>query len=53
LFDAYIDKKERPLKYRRDYDLDKGKIKKELKQKKITSSKKDTTNWEVKYQPSL
>ena len=26
----YLDKKERPLKYRRDYDLEKGEIKKEL-----------------------
>ena len=49
----YLDKKERLLKYRRDYDLEKGEIKKELKQKVITSSKKDTTNREVKYQPSL
>jgi len=36
----YLDKKERPLKYRRDYDLEKGEIKKELKQKVVTSSKK-------------
>lgn len=49
----YLDKKERPLKYRRDYDLEKGEIKKELKQKVITSIKKDTTNREVKYQPSI
>ena len=49
----YLYKKERLLKYRRDYDLKKGKIKKELKQKMIISSKKDTTNQEVKYQPSL
>ena len=49
----YLDKKERLLKYRRDYDLEKGEIKKELNQKVITSSKKDTTNREVKYQPSL
>ena len=48
----YLDKKERLLKYRRDYDLEKGEIKKELKQKVITSIKKDTTNREVKYQPS-
>ena len=48
----YLDKKERPLKYRRDYDIEKGEIKKELKQKVITSNKKDTTNQEVKYQPS-
>ena len=49
----YLDNKSRPLKYRRDYDLEKGEIKKELKQKVITSIKKDTTNREVKYQPSL
>jgi len=36
----YLYKKERPLKYRRDYDLEKGEIKKELKQKVVTSSKK-------------
>ena len=44
----YLDKKERPLKYRRDYDLEK----RELKQKMITSIKNDTYNREVKYQPS-
>ena len=36
----YLDKKERPLKYRRDYDLEKSEIKKEEKQKVVTSSKK-------------
>jgi hypothetical protein len=36
----YLDKKERPLKYRRDYDLEKGDIIKEEKQKVVTSSKK-------------
>ena len=44
----YLVKKERPLKYRRDYDLEKG----ELKQKVITPIKNDTTNRGVKYQPS-
>jgi hypothetical protein len=29
----YLDKKERPLKYRRDYDLEKGEIKKRIKTK--------------------
>ena len=36
----YLNKKERLLKYRRDYDLEKG----ELKQKVITSIKNDTKN---------
>jgi hypothetical protein len=47
----YLDKKERPLKYKRNYDLEKGEIIKEEKQKVATSIKKDTTNWEVKCQP--
>ena len=47
----YLDKNERPLKYRRDYDLEKGE--KKLKQKVIISNAKDITNLEVKYQPSL
>jgi hypothetical protein len=55
----YLDKKERPLKYKRNYDLEKGEIIKEIKevkqvkQKVVTSNKKDTANWEVKYQPCL
>ena len=45
----YLEKKERLLKYRRDYDIEK----KELKQKVVTSIKKDNIeNREVKYQPS-
>ncbi len=48
----YLEKKERPLKYKRNYDLEKGEIIKEVKQKVATSNKKDTTNWEVKCQPS-
>jgi hypothetical protein len=47
----YLNKKERLLKYRRDYDLEKGELKAEPKQKVITSIKNDTKNWEVKYQP--
>jgi hypothetical protein len=47
----YLDKKERLLKYRRDYDLEKGELKAESKQKVITSIKNDTKNREVKYQP--
>jgi hypothetical protein len=47
----YLNKKERLLKYRRDYDLEKGELKAETKQKVITSIKNDTTNREVKYQP--
>ena len=35
----YLDKKERPLKYRRVYDFEKGKLKTETKQKMITLSK--------------
>jgi len=46
-------KKERPLKYKRNYDLEKGEIIKEIKQKVITPNKNDTTNQGVKYQPSL
>ena len=49
----YLDKKERPLKYKRNYDLEKGEIIKEIKQKVITPNKNDTTNRGVKYQPSL
>ena len=51
----YLVKKERLLKYRRDYDLEKGlltKDKPEIKQKVATSNKKGTTNREVKCQPS-
>ena len=45
----YLEKKERLLKYRRDYDIEK----KELKQTVVTSIKKDNIeNREVKYQPS-
>lgn len=40
----YLDKKERLLKYRRDYDLEKGELKAETKQKVITSIKNDTKN---------
>jgi len=47
----YLNKKERLLKYRRDYDLEKGELKAETKQKVITSIKNDTKNREVKYQP--
>jgi hypothetical protein len=47
----YLDKKERLLKYRRDYDLERGELKAESKQKVITSIKNDTKNREVKYQP--
>ena len=50
----YLEKKERLLKSRRDYDLEKGlfiKDKQDIKQKVVTSNKKDTTNREVKYQP--
>ena len=39
----YLDKKERPLKYKRNYDLEKGEIIKEIKQKVITPNKNDTT----------
>jgi hypothetical protein len=52
----YLYKKERPLKYRRNYDLEKGEIikeVKEIKQKVVTPNKNDTTNRGVKYQPSL
>ncbi len=45
----YLDKKERPLKYRRNYDLEKGEIIKEEKQKVVTPNKNDTTNRGVKY----
>jgi hypothetical protein len=38
----YLNKKERLLKYRRDYDLEKGELKAESKQKVITSIKNDT-----------
>jgi hypothetical protein len=51
----YLVKKERLLKYRRDYDLEKGlliKDKPESKQKVVTLIKKDTTKRRVKYQPS-
>ena len=48
----YLNKKERLLKYRRDYDLEKGELKAETKQKVITPIKNDTKNWGVKYQPS-
>jgi len=48
----YLDKKERLLKYRRDYDLEKGELKAETKQKVITPIKNDTKNRGVKYQPS-
>ena len=51
----YLYKKERPLKYRRDYDIKKGSLvkdKPEIKQKVATSYKKGTTNREVKCQPS-
>ena len=51
----YLVKKERPLKYRRDYDIEKGSLvkdKPEIKQKVATSNKKGTTNREVKCQPS-
>ena len=36
----YLDKKERPLKYRREYNLEKGEIIKKEKQKVVTSVKK-------------
>jgi hypothetical protein len=52
----YLEKKERLLKYRRDYDLEKGlliKDKQDIKQKVVTFNKKDTTNREVKYQLCL
>ena len=48
----YLNKKERLLKYRRDYDLEKGELKAETKQKVITPIKNDTKNRRVKYQPS-
>jgi hypothetical protein len=51
----YLEKKERLLKYRRDYDLEKGlliKDKQETKQKVVTPIKNDTTNRGVKYQLS-
>ncbi len=40
----YLDKKERPLKYQRGYDLEKQKV--------ITPNKNDTTNRGVKYHSS-
>ena len=52
----YLEKKERLLKYRRDYDLEKAlliKDKQDIKQKVVTSNKKDTTNREVTKKSNL
>ncbi len=44
ILNHYLDKKERLLKYRRDYDLEKGKVIVKPKQKVITPIKNDTIN---------